>query len=269
MKPWAQIVIVALVAFSLSACYPPGAAPAPAPAPGPAPAPVSPTMQPAPTQPIATAVPNPAAATPQVGMPEALALAQNALAKELSVPSGQVVLARIEEAQWPNTCMGLGLPDQPCGQAITPGYRIFFHTPSGDREVRTNRTGSSVRSVPIQPTAAAPSGGTLLVFKRTGGVGGVCQQLTLRSDGGYLVEECRQGGLLKDGMLGAEDRTWALQLAERYKSIDWTKPIPAGAADMFNDHLTLQGKGQQTATAEELTAISTRLAQLYTTLGSR
>ena len=51
-------------------------------------------------------------------------LAQRDLAKRLSVPVEEIGVGAAEAVEWPDSCLGVPVPDQMCLMVITPGYRI-------------------------------------------------------------------------------------------------------------------------------------------------
>ncbi len=76
--------------------------------------------------------------------PAALA-AQKRLARALGVSANQVQLVSTEQAQWPNTCLGLAQPGEACADTVTSGWRMIFDVNGQNYEVRTNETASIVR----------------------------------------------------------------------------------------------------------------------------
>jgi hypothetical protein len=69
--------------------------------------------------------------------------------KELSQMSGAAVsdikLVSAEEAEWTDSCLGLGGPAESCLQVITPGWKIVLEVGGTQYEVRTDETGQNVR----------------------------------------------------------------------------------------------------------------------------
>lgn len=80
--------------------------------------------------------------------PEAALEAQRWLAEQLDVEAGTVEIQVIEQAEWMDSCLGLGGPNEACLQVITPGYRIVLSHAGSQYEVRTNEDGSTIRLVP-------------------------------------------------------------------------------------------------------------------------
>lgn len=76
---------------------------------------------------------------------EALPLARAALAAFLGVAEESLELEKIEDAEWSDSCLGLGGPAESCLAAITPGYAITFNAGGESYIVRTDLTGEAVR----------------------------------------------------------------------------------------------------------------------------
>jgi hypothetical protein len=80
------------------------------------------------------------------GPPSQVTLAaQNRLASALGVPATQVQLVSGDQAQWPNTCLGLTSPGAACADEVTPGWRMTFNVNGQQYEVRTDESASVVR----------------------------------------------------------------------------------------------------------------------------
>jgi heat shock protein HslJ len=105
--------------------------------------------------PVPSSTPSPFAELP----PEAVLNAQQWLATQLSVAAEQVQVAEIEQAEWTDSCLGLGRANESCLQAITPGWRSVFEVNGQRYEVRTDATGSTIRLA--SPTGALSEGATL------------------------------------------------------------------------------------------------------------
>jgi len=99
---------------------------------------------------VPTAVPEPAVTpTPNdapIQPPVAAVAAQRALAELLGVSVEDVVVAKIEEMEWSDSCLGLGGPAESCLMAITPGFRVTLTADGQEYIYRTDRNGTSVRA---------------------------------------------------------------------------------------------------------------------------
>ena len=76
---------------------------------------------------------------------EAVLNAQEWLATQLSVSTADVQIIEAEQAEWTDSCLGLGRPDESCLQAITPGWRVVLEVNGQRYEARTDRSGSTIR----------------------------------------------------------------------------------------------------------------------------
>ena len=91
-----------------------------------------------------TPVPNTPSGSPELP-PKAVLDAQQWLATQLSVAIEQVQIIEVEQAEWTDSCLGLGGPNESCLQVITPGWRVIFENNGQHYEIRTDETGSTIR----------------------------------------------------------------------------------------------------------------------------
>ena len=96
--------------------------------------------------------------------------AQQWLATQLSVAVDQVQLIEAEPAEWTDSCLGLGQPNESCLQVITPGWWAVFEINGQRYEVRTDQTGSVIRAASPQglPTGLENTYWSLLSFGSPG-----------------------------------------------------------------------------------------------------
>lgn len=103
-----------------------------------------------------TAIPGAATAVASLGVtPQAIVAAQQWLATQLSVAAEEIQIRDVGQAEWTDSCLGLGRPDESCLQVITPGWKAVFEINGLRYEVRTDETGSVIR-------LAAPEGTSVL-----------------------------------------------------------------------------------------------------------
>lgn len=98
--------------------------------------------------PVTAETQTPLSATPPdpSGLPaEAVLDAQQWLAAQLGVGTEQVQIIQAEQAEWTDSCLGLGRPNESCLQVITPGWRVVLEVNGQRYELRTDRTGSTIR----------------------------------------------------------------------------------------------------------------------------
>jgi heat shock protein HslJ len=77
--------------------------------------------------------------------PKAVLDAQQWLATQLNVAIEQVEVIEVEQAEWPDSCLELGRPDESCAAVITPGWRAVVEVNGQRYEVRTDETASTIR----------------------------------------------------------------------------------------------------------------------------
>lgn len=102
------------------------------------------------------------AATPtgeQQAAPAASQAALEAMMARFGLPADALRIEKIEDATWPNACLGLANQDEACAEVITPGYLITFIVNGQPVEVRTNEDGRIVRIVDMN---TIPQSGDLL-----------------------------------------------------------------------------------------------------------
>lgn len=78
----------------------------------------------------------------------AAAAAQEFLAAELGVALGDVQVVSVEPAEFSDSCLGYGGPDESCLQAITPGWIVMLDVNGEAYEAHTDETGQQVRFAP-------------------------------------------------------------------------------------------------------------------------
>ena len=80
----------------------------------------------------------------------ATAAAVAALAKELGVAESDITVASLEAADYTDSCLGLGGPEEMCAQVITLGWLLRLDAAGQTYEVHTDGTGQLVRIAPSQ-----------------------------------------------------------------------------------------------------------------------
>lgn len=86
-------------------------------------------------------------------LPGVVLEAQNWLADQLGLTIDQVEIVSFDQAEWTDSCLGLGGPAESCLQAITPGYQLILRAGGQEYEVRTDDTGTAIRSPQIAGTS--------------------------------------------------------------------------------------------------------------------
>jgi hypothetical protein len=89
----------------------------------------------------------PATETPETesGSDAVTAAAVAHLSGELGVAEAEIEVVSVETADFTDSCLGLGQPNESCLQAITPGWLVMLSAEGQEYEVRTDETGQQVR----------------------------------------------------------------------------------------------------------------------------
>lgn len=72
--------------------------------------------------------------------------AQAWLAEQTGVEVAQVEILSSEQVDWSDSCLGLGGPAESCAAVVTPGWQVVFRANGEEYTVRTDETGSVIRS---------------------------------------------------------------------------------------------------------------------------
>jgi hypothetical protein len=113
----------------------------------------TPTPQPTPAAQV-KAAPTSSPLLPTKGVAATLVLipaakaAQVALAGELNVSANQTEVVQVEDAVWPDGCLGLGKPDEMCMQVLISGFKVILRSGGKLYEYHTNQDGTNLRLAP-------------------------------------------------------------------------------------------------------------------------
>jgi hypothetical protein len=131
-----KILTVALSSMLLlAACSPRGVEqPNPTP-PGPAPAATSAYAEPS------QSIPTP----PQEQQIDAVQSVQQALASQLGLSLDAIRIIQVEDAEWPDSCLGLAGEGEMCLDVITPGYLVILQAQERQYIYHTDITGDIFR----------------------------------------------------------------------------------------------------------------------------
>ncbi len=201
-------------------------------------------------------------------IPQAFQPARDALAKDLGISPDQIRIKSREEAMWRDSCLGVIVSGEMCLQVITPGFRVVFTTPKGDIEYHTDQSGNSFRKVGAGeqlsdlPAIKPP----LVEWKRSGGIAGICESLTVYSSGAYTLTNCNSGAPMSKGKLDEAQISKLSDLAKRYSETQWSSTPPQGSADVFMDSYTLYGEGGAQPSSDAQQSINDLLAALVSDL---
>lgn len=188
---------------------------------------------------------------------------ERVLAKETDFSVDQITLLDSEHVDWNNACLGAAKPGEICAQVITPGFKITLDTPAGIYEIHTDETGKVYRIVPPQ---GATQVGTAINWRRTGGIAGICQELTINFGGEYELVDCANQYTLSAGKLPDEQWKQLDDWLNTYANFEYKFIPPQGSADMFTDTYSFNGKGDQIPSGSQEATINDFLSVLATQL---
>lgn len=77
--------------------------------------------------------------------PAAVTMARDALAAELNVEPDSVAIELYEQAEWSDSCLGLGGPAESCLAAMYPGWQVMLEVDGQTYEVRTDESAEIIR----------------------------------------------------------------------------------------------------------------------------
>ena len=75
------------------------------------------------------------------------------LAKRLNIEPAQVQVVETTQQTWSDRCLGLARPNERCIGTKTPGWQIQLVSPQQQWTYRTDRTGQTIRLVPLEGTS--------------------------------------------------------------------------------------------------------------------
>ena len=188
---------------------------------------------------------------------------EQVLAQNTDFTLDQITFLDSEHVDWNNACLGAAKPGEMCAQVITPGFRITLDTPAGTYEIHTDETGKDYRIVPPQGVSQV---GTAINWRRTGGIAGICQELTIRFGGEYELADCANQHTLNTGRLAEEQWKQLDDWLNTYAVFEYKFVPPQDSADMFADTYTFNGKGDQIPSGSQEATINDFLAELATQL---
>ncbi len=182
------------------------------------------------------------------GVPPAALAAQADLAARLGIQPEQALIDNIVPAEFSDSCLGLGGPAESCLQVITPGYIVTFQLKDIEYVYHTNADGSSLRAKEPRSGASAPEADVLFMWRREGGLAGVCDDLIITTDFIFTALDCGTeetfSGKLTQGQIDLL-QTYSVQYAAFDVFYDDNL-----AADGFRFHVALHGSGTAEAGEE-------------------
>jgi hypothetical protein len=80
--------------------------------------------------------------------PEVMAGIKNQISEVLGISLDQIQIETVERKEWPDSCLGLGGPEESCAQVMTPGWLVVFSVDGQEYRFRADETGTTIRQEP-------------------------------------------------------------------------------------------------------------------------
>src|SRR5215208_4168781 len=113
-------------------------------------------------------------------------LAISKLAENLGITPDQIKLVSTEAVDWPDSCLGIATEGIACAQVVTPGFRVILDANGKKVEYHTNQDATTI----IPATVA-------LIWKRSGGVAGFCDNMTIYLSGEVQATTCKNAEVVE------------------------------------------------------------------------
>lgn len=171
-------------------------------------------------------------------------IAISRLAENLGITPDQIKLVSTEAVDWPDSCLGIATEGFACSQVVTSGFRVILEANGKQVEYRTNQDATM-----ISPATVA------LTWKRSGGLAGFCDSITIFLSGEVQATNCKNAVVIEKPLtelLTAEQIATLNEWISKFGTLEIDLSDPAGVADAMSVHLKLMGIGtEQTITAED------------------
>lgn len=93
-------------------------------------------------------------ASPTPSLPTEMETVRLSAANILGLTPENIQIQTYSDIDWPDSCLGLPLPEEMCAQAITPGYSGILQVGEEQFELHSDRSGQRVRLIPEAALAA-------------------------------------------------------------------------------------------------------------------
>lgn len=162
------------------------------------------------------------------------------LADNLGLNAREITVLSDESVEFPDTCLGVAMPEAMCAEVITPGRVVVLEANGVQYEYHVSADGSRV-----QPATFA------LTWARDGGIAGFCDRLTVFLSGEVYGNRCnaqedeRMGTFAN--LLTADQREQFDDWTARYGQITIDASDPKDVSDRMTVMLTFFGTGSRTS----------------------
>jgi hypothetical protein len=183
--------------------------------------------------------------------------AEDAAKKQLALMQGmdasQISVVSDADVEWPDSCLGVAQSGMACAQIVTPGHSIVLEAGGVQYEYHTNADGSEVQPATL-----------LISWKRSGGVAGFCDEMTIYLSGEIHASSCTQ---TKDTSMKAlftsADQSQIEQWSAKFGNVLIDLSDPKTAADAMTRLMTFNGDGDQQPNPAEQQALYNWAQTIY------
>lgn len=180
-------------------------------------------------------------------------IAISTLAENLGLTPDKIKLVSTEAVDWPDSCLGISMEGIACAEVITPGFRVTLEADGKHVEYRTNQDASVIRPATIA-----------LTWKRSGGIAGFCDNLTIYLSGEVQGTTCKGSAVVEkrlSELLSREEITTMNEWIMKYGTVDIDTSDPVGAADAMTVKLHMAGLGTEKITSQAVQQILMQFVQ--------
>jgi hypothetical protein len=170
-------------------------------------------------------------------------IAISTLAKNLGITPDKIKLVSTEAMDWPDSCLGVQTEGIMCSQVVTPGFKVTLEANGKTVEYHTNQDASV-----IVPATVA------LTWKRSGGIAGFCDNMTIYLSGEVQATSCKSGDIMQkplSELVSPAEMTVLNDWISKYGTVTIDASDPAGVADRMIVNLKLIGTGTQQLTSKD------------------
>ncbi len=170
-------------------------------------------------------------------------IAVSTLAQNLGITPDKIKLVSTEVVDWPDSCLGVSTEGIVCSQVVTSGFRVILEANGKQVEYHTNQDASV-----IVPATVA------LTWKRSGGIAGFCDSMTIYLSGEVQATSCKKADIVEKRLTDLVSPAEIATLNEwvtKYGVVNIDASDPAGVADRMTVNLKLIGIGAEQLTSPE------------------
>jgi hypothetical protein len=180
-------------------------------------------------------------------------IAISTLAENLGLTPDQIKLVSTEAVDWPDSCLGIATEGVACAQTITSGFRVILEGAGKQVEYRTNQDATIIR-----PATVA------LTWKRSGGIAGFCDNLTIYLSGEVQATNCKNTEVVEKrltDLLTAKEIATLNEWISKYGTVEIDASDPANVADAMSITLNLMGTGTEQIESPEVQQVLMQFVQ--------